>query len=229
MELSDALTSTPATRTFTDRPVDDATLYAILDDARFAPSGGNRQGWRVVVVKDASLRGALRDLYLPGWYEYLAMTTQGMTPFASTNDPSEEAVAIERAVDFAGLGAASPGFAERLDEVPALLVVLADLTCLATVDRDLERIGLAGGASIYPFVWSILLGARQRGLGGVMTTMAVRAEAEVLALLDAPPATAVAAIVALGEPVEQISRLRRAPVEEFTTIDTMGGGSLAPA
>ena len=62
-----------------------------------------------------------------------------------------------------------------------------------------------------------------------MTTMAVRAEAEVLALLDAPPATAVAAIVALGEPVEQISRLRRAPVEEFTTIDTMGGGSLAPA
>ena len=223
MELSDALTTTPATRTFTDRPVDDATLHEILDEARFAPSGGNRQGWRVVVVKDPSIRRSLRDLYLPGWYEYLAMTTEGMTPFASTNDPSDEAAAVERAAEFASLGAAHPGFAERLDEVPALLVILADLTCLATVDRDLDRIGLAGGASIYPFAWSILLGARQRGLGGVMTTMAVRAEAEVLSVLGAPAQTAVAAIVALGEPTEQISRLRRTPVEGFATIDRMDG------
>ena len=229
MELSDALTSTPATRPCTDRPVDDATLYAILDDARFAPSGGNRQGWRVVVVKDPVTRRALRDAYLPGWYEYLAMTTEGMTPFASTNAPDDEAAAIARAADFASLGAANPGFAEHLDEVPALLVILADLTCLATVDRDLDRVGLAGGASIYPFVWSILLGARQRGLGGVMTTMAVRAEAQVLSLIDAPPDTAVAAVVALGEPTEQISRLRRAPVEQFTTIDRMDGEGLAPA
>jgi nitroreductase len=226
MELSDALTSTPATRAFTDRPIDDATLFSILDEARFAPSGGNRQGWRVVVVKDPAIRRGLRDLYLPGWYEYLAMTTQGMTPFASTNAEAEEASAIERAGDFAALGSANPGFAERLDEVPALLVVLADLTCLATVDRDLDRIGLAGGASIYPFVWSILLGARQRGLGGVMTTMAVRAEAEVLSLLDAPAQTAVAAVVALGEPAEQISRLRRSPVPSFATVDTMRGPAL---
>ena len=55
MELTDALTTTPATRAFTDRRVDDATVASILDDARFAPSGGNRQGWRVVVIKDLSL------------------------------------------------------------------------------------------------------------------------------------------------------------------------------
>ena len=226
MELTHALISTPATRTFTDQSIDDATLYSILDEARFAPSGGNRQGWRVVVVKDRAVRTSLRDLYLPGWYDYLAMTTQGLTPFASTNDAAVEALAVERAKEFADLGAANPGFAEHLDEVPVLLVILADLTCLATVDRDLDRIGLAGGASIYPFVWSILLAARSRGLGGVMTTMAVRSEEEVLALLEAPPQTAVAAVVALGEPDASISRLRRAAVEEFTTIDRSGGTAL---
>ena len=227
MELATALTTTPATRTFTERPIDDATLFAILDDARFAPSGGNRQGWQVVVIKDPSIRSALRDLYLPGWYEYLAMTTEGMTPFASTNDPANEADAIGRASDFAAMGAANPGFAEQLDGVPVLLLILADLSCLATVDKDLDRVGLAGGASIYPLVWSILLGARSRGLGGVMTTMAVRAEAEVLALVGAPEGTAVAALVALGEPREQISRLRRGPVAGFATIDHVDGAPLS--
>jgi len=223
MELTDALTTTPATRAFTDRRVDDATVASILDDARFAPSGGNRQGWRVVVIKDPAQRRALRDLYLPGWYDYLAMTTQGLTPFASTNDAAAEEAAVASAADFAALGASAPGFAERLDEVPVLLLVLADLTCLATVDRDLDRIGIAGGASIYPFVWSILLGARSRGLGGVITTMAVRAEAQILELVAAPPDTAVAALVALGEPATQVTRLRRAEVSSFTTVDRMDG------
>ncbi len=57
------------------------------------------------------------------------------------------------------------GFAEHFDEVPVLLVVLADQRNLAAVDRDLGRYTLAGGASIYPFVWSILLAAHEEGLG----------------------------------------------------------------
>ena len=46
---------------------------SLLDTARYAPSGGNRQAWHVVLVKDPELRARLRDLYLRGWYEYLAM------------------------------------------------------------------------------------------------------------------------------------------------------------
>ncbi len=52
MDLIDALRTTGAVREFTGVPVDDATLYRILDTARFAPNGGNRQAWRVVVVQD---------------------------------------------------------------------------------------------------------------------------------------------------------------------------------
>ena len=54
-----------------------------------------------------------------------------------------------------------------------MLVLLADLTRLATVDRDAGPYTLVGGASIYPFAWSILLAARAEGLAGVMTTMVV--------------------------------------------------------
>jgi len=54
MDLQESLRTTGAVRRFTTEPVDDATLYALLDDARFAPSGGNRQGWRVAVVKTSS-------------------------------------------------------------------------------------------------------------------------------------------------------------------------------
>ena len=67
MDLLDTLRTTGAVREFEDRPVPDELLYRVLDTARFAPSGGNRQAWRVVVVKDQSTREGLRDLYLTGW------------------------------------------------------------------------------------------------------------------------------------------------------------------
>ncbi|MBO0692296.1 MAG: nitroreductase family protein, partial [Acidimicrobiaceae bacterium] len=86
MELRDALRTTGAVRRFTDQPVDDATVASILDTARFAPSGGNRQGWRVVIVRDLDLRRRIRDLYLPGWYDYLAMNAAGLVPWAPVTD-----------------------------------------------------------------------------------------------------------------------------------------------
>jgi nitroreductase len=111
--------------------------------------------------------------------------------------------------------------------VPVLLVVFADLGVLAAVDRDLERYGLAGGASIYPFTWSLLLAARAEGLGGVVTTMPIRREPEVKALLDAPEELAVAAVVALGHPVRQPRRLARTAVDQWTSVDRVGGRPLA--
>ena len=105
------------------------------------------------------------------------------------------------------------GFAEHLERSPVLLLVLADLRVLAAVDRDLERYTFAGGASVYPFCWSILLAARAAGLGGVLTTMAVRSEPAVKALVGAPAELAVAGLIVLGHPVHRPSRLTRHPVE----------------
>jgi nitroreductase len=218
MELLDALRTTGAVREFTDEPVADDALYRVLDTARFAPSGGNQQGWRVVVVRAAEKKRALRDLYLPGWYEYLGMASIGVRPWAPTNDPADEARATPA---FPG-----DGFAEHLDEVPVLLAMFVDLGVLAAVDRDADRYSFAGGASVYPFAWNLLLAARAEGLGGVITTMCIRHEADVKALLDAPDNFALAAVIALGHPVRQPRRLARANVEQFATVDSFAGPPL---
>ena len=228
MDLGEALRTTGAVRQYTDDPVDDATVYRLLETARFAPNGGNRQAWRVVVVRDPATRRALRDIYLPGWYEYLAQVSAGLTPWAVVTDRGLEASSVAAAGEIAAAAAAGPGgFAEHLDEVPAMLVLLADLTRLATVDRDCGHYTLVGGASIYPFAWSILLAARTEGLAGVMTTMVVRDERAVTELLGVPDTHTVAGLLALGHPVKQPTRLRRAAVEEFATVDRFDGPPLA--
>lgn len=219
MELTEALRTTGAVRDFTEEPVDDAVLARILDTARFAPSGANAQAWRIVVIKDAERRRRLRDLYLAGSRDYMALNAAGLRPWAPTNDRAAEA----RALAAAGNAAAAGGFAEKFDEAPALLALFADLSRLAAVDRDTDRYTFAGGASIYPFAWSILLAAREEGLGGVITTIAIREEPQVKALLGARDPLALAAVIVLGHPVRQPRRLTRAPVSAFATVDSADG------
>jgi nitroreductase len=227
MELIETLRSTGAVREFLPEPVDDAVLHRLLDTARFAPSGGNRQGWRIIVVKDAEKRRSLRDLYLTGWYEYLAMAKVGLVPWAPITDRAAESEAVAHAYEFAEAAAAraTAGMAETLDTAPALLLLLADLTALAAVDRDLERYTFAGGASIYPFAWNLLLAARDEGLGGVITTMPIRREDDVRGLFSVPETCAVAALVVLGRPVSAPRRLRRLAVEEFAWFDHYQGAA----
>lgn len=224
MELNDALRTTGAVRSYQPTEVGDDTVATILDTARFAPNGGNRQAWRVVVVKDPAVRRALRDSYLPAWYDYLALVSEGLTPWGAVNDRAAERKALAKAGEIAESAAAGPGgYAEHFDQVPVMLVLLGDLTKLATVDRDSNRYTLVGGASIYPFAWSILLAARSEGLAGVLTTMAVRDEPAVKELLGVPEHVVVAGILTLGYPVHQPTRLTRAPVAEFTTVDRYDG------
>ena len=225
MDLIEALRTTGAIREFTAEPVTDETISQVLDNARFAPSGGNAQSWHVVVVKDVAARRALRDLYLLGWHDYLAMSAAGLRPWAPGNDPAAEAAAVSGAGEHIKAAAAS-GFAAHLDRVPALLAVFTDLTALAAVDRDFDRYGLAGGASVYPFAWNVLLAARAEGLGGVITTMLIREESAVRALLGAPGHWALASVIALGHPVRQPRRLRRRAVSGFATLDRVDGPPL---
>ena len=82
MDLLETLRSTGAVRGFTADPVDDAMVAALLDDARFAPSGGNRQPWRVAIVKNQVLRQTLADLMRPVWNEYCGANAVGARPFA---------------------------------------------------------------------------------------------------------------------------------------------------
>jgi nitroreductase len=200
----------------------------VLDTARFAPSGANAQAWRIVVIKDRDKRRRLRDSYLRGSRDYLAMVTAGLRPWAPTNDRAAEAAAL--AAEKGAETAATPGgLAEHFDEAPVLLALFADLSMLAAVDRDADRYTFAGGASIYPFAWSILLAAHDEGLGGVITTIAIREEEQVKALFGAPDPMALAAVIALGYPVRRPTRLRRQPVASFASVDSIDGPIFGPS
>ncbi len=217
MDLISALRTTGAARRFTAEPVDRATVAALLDDARFAPSGGNRQPWLVAVVEDPGVRRQLAALMQPVWDEYIAAAASGQTPF--------NAVAFEPP---ATVTTGHPNeLLDRIEDVPVVLAVGADLRRIALMDGQLERTPITGGASIYPFCWSVLLSARARGLGGVMTTFLSRVEPAAVAFLGLPADHALAATIFVGRPEHQPTRLRRAPVATFATVDRFDGAAFS--
>ena len=225
MDLRHALRSTSAVRDFLPLPVDESAVRRILDTARFAPSGGNRQGWRVIDVRDPERRRAIRDAYLDAWVEYLAHLRAGVTPFSPLLTSEERAAVVAHHAE-ARASIAPDDFAARLDDAPALLVVCARLGSMAATDQDLNRYHFIGGASIYPFIWSILLAAHDEGLGGVMTTVAVAREPALRTILRIPDGFAIAAVVALGHPQQELTQLRRRGVDDFATRDSFDGPPL---
>ena len=220
MELNDVMRTTFACREFTDEPIPDDVLYEILDVARFAPTGGNRQGQRVIVVRDREVRRQLADLCRQPMAGYMAQASLGESPW-NTIVPSR---VDPGAVDAAALR--SP-FLDSLIDVPVLLVVCVDLSLVASFDSNLDRVGVISGGSIYPFVHNILLAARDAGYGGVITTSLASREPEAQQLLGLPRHIAIAALVPLGRPIKQLTKLRRRRVEDFTTIDRLDGAPFA--
>lgn len=224
MELFEVMTTSGAIREYLDVPVSDQTVYEILNAARFAPSGGNRQPWRVLVVKNRESRRRVRELYCDGWKEYMAHIKKGFVPFAPIDDGKWNGPAVD--LDEAAAMTFSNEYANHLDEAPIFLVLLARLEDLACLDNGLDRQSIVGGGSIYPFGHNILLSARAYGLGGVMTTVICRREADMKVLFDIPKEFAVAALVTLGTPKKFLTKLTRRPVEEFTFVDKFGGPTL---
>ena len=217
MAPDDLLRSTGASRTFTGRSISDAELHDILDDARFAPSGGNRQPWRVVALRDPTVRSQVVEATRPVWDDYVAITEDGRVPFNVVDGEAPERVERDRP---------NP-LIDQVERVPVVLAVAADLRAIAAMDAQAERLPLAAGASIYPFCWSILLAASRRGLGGVLTTFVTRVERSVADVLALPEHHALAALLFLGEPERRISRLSRRPVTSFATIDRFDGEALS--
>lgn len=219
MELYEVMRTTFAAREFVDEPVPDAVLHRILDNARFAPSGGNRQGWKVVVIREQATRDALVPMMMPAFQRYYAQVQAGEAPWNTIHPTrlSEAEIAAAPAPE---------AVVRRIAEAPLLLLVLLDLSVAASFDADLPRVGVISGASIYPFVWNILLAARNEGYGGTPTTFVAAREHELKALLGIPEHLAVAALIPLGRPVKQLTRLKRRPVESFAVMERWDGPPL---
>ncbi|GBG39164.1 nitroreductase family protein [Mycobacterium montefiorense] len=216
MELYDVMRSTSAVREFTDDPLPDDVLGRILDSARFAPTGGNRQGVRAIVLRDQQTRSALADLGLTAARRYTAQLANGESPWNPLQPTSVDASAIEAAQVPKQMSA-------PFRDAPVVLAICLNLAVVAATDQDLDRIAVVPGASVYPFVWNVLLAARNEGYGGVLTTMIVAEEKRAKDLLGIPVSYAIAALVPLGRPVRQVTKLRRRPISEFVTSERFDG------
>jgi nitroreductase len=214
-DLHEVMRCAPATRDFTDQAVPREALERALDSARFAPSGGNRQGWRVVVVTDPDTRRRLRELYEQPWQDYM-IKTGGR---AALDAGEQSGLSAGRLRMLRGADA----FARSFDEVPVHLVLLVELDSLTITDAELDRPSIIGGASVYPFVQNVLLGLRSEGLGAAFTTLLAPAEKAIAELLEIPEGLAFAGHVSVGYRADPWpKRLRRNPVADFTFAERYG-------
>ena len=205
MEFLDVLHTTPTCRYYRPDPVPDDVLRRVLDGARWAPTGGNRQGVRFLVVRDAARRRRLKELYLPLWEQYA--------------ERSRDVSDVPRPRVLAN----ADHMARHLDEIPALIVVCARLADLLATDRHLDRLTIVGGASVYPAVQNVLLAARAEGLGTALTTLLCAVEPQVKELFGIPEGIATAALVALGWPERPFpQKLSRRPLEEICFAEDGG-------
>ncbi len=212
MELYAAMATTRAVRRLKADPLPDAVLRRVLEAATWAPSGGNRQPWRVLVVRDAGIKRALRDLYQGAWRPYAARQRTALRAL-----PVEQRAKGERAL------AAGDHLAAHLDTAPVILVFCFNPEAMTITDLNLPRPSVVGGASVYPAVQNALLACRAEGLGCVLTTLLCVCEAQVRPLLQIPEPWGTAAFVPIGYPVGRgHGPLARKAVEQMTFVDRWG-------
>lgn len=216
MDIYEVMRTTFAARDFTDDPVPDSVLETILENARFAPSGGNRQGWKVIVVRSEETKAALKPLIVPTFQRYIAQVKAGEAPWNTIN-PTE--------LSDAEIAATEPPMTlvDALCDAPVLLIVCVDLSVVASFDSQLPRVGVISGGSIYPFVWNILMSARNEGYGGTLTTFVGGQENKLKSLLNIPDEYAFAAMLPIGKPKKQLTKLRRKSTSEFAVREKFNG------
>jgi nitroreductase len=203
-ETDRLLSTTRAVRKRLDlgRPVEPEVIAECLRLATFAPSASNTQKWRWLVVTDPERRAAIAEIVSGLFY-------RDVKAAATSPDP-----AVRR------IYSASKHLVDNLGRVPALVI-----PCY--LERpSLER-GVVGPASLYgsvlQAVWSFQLALRSRGLGSTFTTMHLKAEEEIAALLDIPAeATQVCLIPVAYTLGEDFKPPPRQPVEDVTYWDTWG-------
>ena len=204
--LLEGMATTRAVRRYRPEPVPDADLATIVWHATRAPSGSNRQPFRLLVLRDGPGATAAKAVLGRAFRDAWAGKRQ--------SDGYDEGSARDASSPKARMAATMQHFVDHFEETP--VVVLA---CLRRY-RDVDP---AEGASVYPACQNLLLAARALGYGGVMTMWHFLAETELRAVLGIPDDVAIAATIALGRPVGGHGPVRRRPVAELVYDDRWEG------
>lgn len=210
--IYDAMSTLRAVRRLRPDPVADEVLQRALLAATWAPTGGNVQPWRALVVHDSGRKQALGRLYAAQWERYAA-THRSML----AEQPAEVRERAERML------AAGDHLAAHFGAAPAVVMFCFNPALMAITDAGLDRVSVVGGASVYPAVENFLLACRAEGLGCVLTTLLCAVEPAVRKLLGVPEPWATAAAVPVGYPVHRgHGPISRRPVEKMAFRDAWG-------
>lgn len=204
--LLEGLATTRAIRRFTDEPVSEEDLAAVLWAATRAPSGSNRQPFRFLVLRDGPMateaKGILGRSFRAAWAE--KVEADGYRQGSGGTGSSAKA----------RMASAMQQFVDRFESTPVVV--------LACLGRH-RAAHLSEGASVYPACQNLLLAARARGLGGVLTMWHQAVEAELHRTLAIPDDIVIAATIPLGHPEGGHGPVRRRPVGELVYEDRWEG------
>ncbi len=207
MDFFDVAFSTPTTRRYLDRPIDEAVLVRIFETANMAPSGSNAQPWEFVVVRAPELRRTFQRMYEELWVPYKETAIiRGRTQLSAR---AHNAIRI------------GDEFAASLGIVPVHVLVFLDRPKMRVVrgsPEDLTNFGATYG-SIFPAMQNLMLAARALGIGSAVTTVLTQREAEVKKLVYVPDEYQLIAHMPLGYPAEEFKRPYRKSVFPRLHVD----------
>ena len=194
-DFFDVLYTTRAIRRFTHDPVPPDMIRRIIEAATQAPSGGNVQPWRFLVVREPEVKAKLAAAYLRGYSDYTGKSPDELR--AQEDERPNNHLAV------------------HFGEAPVIIVVCVEFKPSAGDHTGM----LTQPSSIYPAVQNMLLAARALGLGGVLTTNHRFYEDDIKAALGMPESWTLLTMVPLGYPRDRHGRKSRQPVEEVTFSD----------
>jgi nitroreductase len=208
MDLHEALYTTRAMRRVTSTPIPMAAQARILDAAIRAPSGGNSQGWRFLVVDDTATIAAIGPLYRD------SIEQLWRTVYKQRIDQALEAPDTEESQQFLRIQRSAQWLADHFEEVPLYLFAFSQYD--------------PTGSSIYPAVWSAMLAARAEGIGTCLTAvLSFFHPTELFELLEIPADAgwSCSACVSFGYPTGRWGVAERRPVHEVTYRNRWGAAS----
>jgi nitroreductase len=188
-------------------PIPENILKKIVDAGIHAPSGGNRQDWRFILVRDPDTKQFIRDRYREAQLKGQA----GRPPLSEL--PPERRRALK----------ASMYLWNHMHEAPVLLLACTAKEYPGFAQFKNERANTATAhASIYPAVQNMLLACRAFGIGATLTTTHCVFEEELKQKIGVPADVEISALLPLGYPRGKLGKTTRKPVEEVLYWDRWG-------
>lgn len=198
-DLWTVMRTASAVRRYRSEPVDDAVIERCLQAATWAPSGGNQQPWRFVVVRSAEVRAVISAAAQRTW-EVMAEFYGFDAPSEDATDPKSRVLRAMR--EHMQVGGDAP------------------VCVLFCVEPQPGASDLQQGGSIFPAVQNFLLAARAQGLGAAITLWQDACDSQLRELVGVPPHWRIATLITAGWPAGRHHPVRRKPLAEVAAIDS---------